>query len=267
MGKAEIVHFVRRFFQFREHVLEFILNKQKYVYHKGTKLTFSTPNALCDYRASSFSDKEPETLDWIDSMDDGCIFWDIGANVGIYSVYVAKTKNAKVWAFEPSVFNLEFLARNIVLNELEENIHIMPIALNNSVGFNLMRHSTTNWGGALSAFDKEYGQDGRKLNDIFSYLTFGVSLDFAVKNLNIPLPDYIKIDVDGIEHLILEGGVDAINNAKELLVEVNEDFEEQRIQCDEILKKNGFVLKNKGAYPNATLKIANQIWQNIRLVD
>ena len=40
----------------------------------------------------------------------------------------------------------------------------------------------------------------------------------------IPLPDYIKIDVDGIEHYILKGSEKVINNAKSVLIEINDDF-------------------------------------------
>ena len=50
----------------------------------------------CDFLAESFSKKEPDTLAWIDLIPEGSLIWDIGANVGLYSVYAAKARNCKV---------------------------------------------------------------------------------------------------------------------------------------------------------------------------
>ena len=261
MTKATIIHFIMSIIRVREHLIRFILNRKSEVNHNGVKLWFATPNYICNYRARSFSTKEPETLAWIDEFGNDEVFWDIGANVGIYSVYAAKARNSKVWAFEPSVFNLEFLARNINLNGMQEHIHILPIALNDKIGFNTMRHSSASWGGALSVFDKDYGQDGKKIANNISYITLGLTIDFAVSSLEVPLPDYVKMDVDGIEHLILSGGKQSISNAKEILIEINEDFEEQRKLCYEILQECGFELSSKGAYVNKDLKLSNQIWK------
>ena len=60
---------------------------------------FSVPNSLSYYRVNTFSSKEPETLEWIDSFSADSVFWDIGANVGLYSIYAAKTKNIQIFSF------------------------------------------------------------------------------------------------------------------------------------------------------------------------
>ena len=98
---------------------------QNYVNHNEIKLSFVTPNPLNIYRVKSFSTKEPETLEWIDSFTNDSVFWDVGANIGLYSCYAATKKGCDVIAFEPSVFNLELLARNISNNQLLEKISIM----------------------------------------------------------------------------------------------------------------------------------------------
>lgn len=257
-----ILSFFYRVFSIREFLLNLLLNKKTKIKHKNISLIFYTPNQLCKYRANSFSTKEPDTLCWIDSFEKNKVFYDIGANVGIYSVYAAK-RGMQVVAFEPSLFNLEILARNINLNYLQETIRILPIALNSKNGINKMRHSTTQWGGALSTFEKQYGFDGKALNEVFSYLTLGITLDFTIKYFDLFPPDYIKLDVDGIEHLILQGGTKYIKDVKEVLVEVNEYFEEQNESCNEILKSYGFTLINKGNYPDSSLRVANQIWKNV----
>ena len=74
----------------------------------GNNYIFSIANPLLRLRAETFLTKEPETLEWIDRMNDDSVLWDIGANVGIYSIYAAVSKRANVIAFEPSFFNLEF---------------------------------------------------------------------------------------------------------------------------------------------------------------
>ena len=51
-------------------------------------------------------------------------------------------------------------------------------------------------------------------------------MDDAVQRLDIPVPDYIKMDVDGIEHLILKGGSRVLREVAGILIEVNEDYKE-----------------------------------------
>ena len=70
-------------------------------------------NNVTKYRNDTFFTKEPETLEWIDKFTKNSVFWDVGANVGLYSIYAAKTRDCNVTAIEPSVFNLELLAKNI----------------------------------------------------------------------------------------------------------------------------------------------------------
>ena len=76
--------------------------------------------------------KEPETLEWIDGFDkkDKITFWDVGANIGLYSVYAAtKFDNIDVTAFEPSTSNLRILSRNISENNLNNKIKINQLPL------------------------------------------------------------------------------------------------------------------------------------------
>ena len=60
-------------------------------------------------------------------------------------------------------------------------------------------------------------------------------------------PSLIKIDVDGIEHLILKGASKTLRSKKlkSLFIEVYDDFEEQAHQVTTILESAGFALKEK----------------------
>ena len=105
--------------------------------NKETK--FFVPNDIIKWRLDSLFSKEPETLEWIDSFEsnkgEDIIFWDIGANIGLYSIYAAqKHKNIIIYSFEPSTSNLRVLSRNISINELQNKIIInqFPYLIKNS---------------------------------------------------------------------------------------------------------------------------------------
>jgi len=226
-------------------ILKSSLEKVGETSHNGVHLKFAIPNALCEWRVETYSSKEPETLEWIDCIPAEAVFWDIGANIGLYSVYAAKKRGCSVYAFEPSVFNLELLARNIYLNDLSNKVCILPLALSDQMSISAMCMTSTDWGGALSSFGKEFGWDGKTINKTFEYSMLGVSMDDVVNKLNIPLPEYIKMDVDGLEHFILKGGTSVISQIKEIIIEVNDDFVEQAEQCQSLLKQAGLTLKEK----------------------
>lgn len=250
---------------FYNQVVKHATGKTLTVAHGSLKLTLATPNLLCRYRAETFSTKEPETLDWIDGMPNGAILWDIGANVGLYSIYAAMQRKCRVWAFEPSVFNLECLARNVFLNGVIDQVCLVPLALSDRLGANRLHMTSTDWGGALSTFGQTYGHDGKRLQEIFEFPVLGLSMDDAVLRMGMPQPDYVKMDVDGIEHLILSGGPTVMRGVKGILIEVNDDFRELEVQCRTLLTSAGLKLKEKVHAPamsaNPQFKNTyNQIW-------
>ena len=76
--------------------------------------------------------------------------------------------------------------------------------------------------------------------------------------------DYIKIDVDGIEHLILSAGLNVLENVKEVLIEINDDFTYQSTICNQILINSGLKLKRKDSADvisnNSASNVFNQVW-------
>lgn len=248
-----------------EQVLVSATSRTRRIRHKSVDLTFVVPNQLNHFRVETFSTKEPETLEWIDSIPRGSVLWDIGANVGLYTCYAAKAGHCRVFAFEPSVFNLELLARNIFLNGLTARATIVPLPLSDTLAVSALNMSSTDWGGALSTFGQGYGHDGRALHKMFEFQTIGISMVDAVVQLRIPQPDYIKMDVDGIEHLILKGGGEVVRNAKGVLIEINDEFERQRVDSTRYLQEAGLMLKEKrhsDMIENSPFRSTyNQIWQ------
>lgn len=247
-----------------DQVLDISLSRAKTVQHQGLALTFAVPNKLNFFRVDSFSAKEPETLEWIDGIPQGSVLWDIGANIGLYTCYAAKARRCRVVAFEPSVFNLELLARNISLNGLTGNVTIVPFPLTDALTISTLNMTTTEWGGAMSTFDQSYTYDGSVLKKVFELRVIGLSMDEALALLRIAQPDYIKMDVDGIEHLILKGGTEVLKNIKSVLIEINDDFEEQAVNSVRYLREAGLVVKAKrhaNMFDHSPYKNSfNQIW-------
>ncbi len=241
-------------------IIDNAMNQKREVNYRSHHMTFAVPNCLNQYRISTFATKEPETLEWIDSIPVGSVLWDVGANIGLYAIYAAKARNCRVYAFEPSVFNLELLARNIFSNALQSQIVIVPVALSDKAGSSMFKMSNTDWGGALSTFGESFDQNGNVMNEVFEYQTIGVSMNDAVRLLEIPVPKFIKIDVDGIEHFILRGGVDVLNKVESVLVEINDDFVAQADQTEQHLKNAGLSLHRKCDLGGGSNNQYNQWW-------
>ena len=72
------------------------------------------------WRASTYETKEPDTMDWIRTHVRDGVLYDVGANIGQYSLYAAKLRAEplEVLAFEPEALNHAKLVRNIVHNGL-----------------------------------------------------------------------------------------------------------------------------------------------------
>ena len=231
----------------RQLFINHIDNDVQLTKHGSVRFKLYTPNHICNFRHQTFSTKEPEILEWIEEYGGG-VFFDIGANIGIYSLFYTQAKQGNVYSFEPSVFNLRQLAKNISINELSERITIVPNPLSESTGIAKFINGSADEGGALSAFGVEYGHDGEPIISDINYSVLGFSLDdMFEKSVLTEKPSLIKIDVDGIEHLILKGAAKTLKSEelKSLFIEVNDDFKEQANQVKDVLESAGFVLKEK----------------------
>ena len=240
--KRSILNWFKDFFQKDSYKKISILNKE---------VNFFIPNQLTDWRIKTFFTKEPETLEWIDSFEkkDKIIFWDIGANIGLYSIYsVLRHENVSTISFEPSTSNLRVLSRNISINNLENKIKILSAPLSNKENqFLTMNEGDFVEGGALNTFGENYDFAGELFDSKMKYKILGTTIKNLLDNNILEIPNYIKIDVDGIEHLILEGAGKYLKDRriKSLSIEINEDFKEQYNKVIEIMDQNEFKLLHK----------------------
>ena len=232
----------RFLYWFREFLEE---DSYKSIEIENKKLNFFIPNEITNWRVHTFFTKEPETLNWIDSFSgDKIVFWDIGANIGLYSIYAAsKHSNIEIISFEPSVNNLRILSRNIYKNKLVSKIKIFQLPLSDDKNiFSSMNEAEFTEGWSMSAFGETTNYEGLEFSPKHNYQIFGTNINYLLDNKFLPFPNYIKIDVDGLEHKILNGANKFLNNPdlKSLLIELNRDFSEQFDTVQNIMKTNNF---------------------------
>ena len=213
-------------------------------------LVFFTPNNLTKWLVNTMLTKETETINWINGFKKKkIIFWDIGANLGLYSIYAAiKHKNILIYSFEPSVNNLRILSRNIFINNLKKKIIINQIPLTNKKNKYLtMSQRSFIEGDALNTFGEKFNFEGKKMKSTHNYQIYGTTIDSLVNTKSTQLPNYIKIDVDGIEHLILSGGKKLLKNKNilSIIIEINDKFKKQHKSIFKILKSCNFELYKK----------------------
>lgn len=201
------------------------------------------------WRSQTLYVKEPEMIEWIDKMEDDAIVWDIGANVGLYSVY-AGIKGLKVFAFEPSALNTFLISKNIEINNLKDNVFLFPIAVSDKNEFGYLNMTSTSLGGALNEFNetdiKSVGDGAYKADVVFKQGMFAYSSDELIEKYDFEVPNYIKIDVDSIEDRIVYGADKTLFNQKVKGVFLELDETEERTQkLIDFLAKRGLKLKEK----------------------
>jgi len=197
-------------------------------------------------RARTYSIKEPDTLDWLDQFKPDTCFFDIGANIGQYSLYPAKKygKSIRVFAFEPQSNNYYSLNKNIYLNSLAEIISSYCIAVSGKTEFSKLFIPKFIPGGNRSQFGQE---NTRHMKIPASHVQgmFGATLDDLCDKWGFPCPNYIKIDVDGIEIPILKGARNVLTNPRLISVIIELGTSEEQQQAVQLMQEAGFRIKHK----------------------
>lgn len=233
-------------------------NSYQSIYIANKSAKFFTPNYITSQVTKDFFNKEPETIEWIDNFkikNGKIIFWDIGANIGIYSIYAAlKHKNIEIISFEPSTSNLRILSRNISINKLEEKIIINQFPLSNKRNkYLLFKENKFMEGLGMHSWGENFNYEGKSLKSENKYKIYGTDINYLIDKKILKIPDFIKIDVDGIEHLILKGASKYLSNKKikSVSIELNEKFKKQYQSVFKTMKKNNFYFKHKKRAENS----------------
>lgn len=196
--------------------------------------------------------KEPEMTAWFEAFfKEGDVFYDIGANVGAYSLIAAHLFDGKVkvYAFEPGFPNFSQLSKNIYINKSGESIVPLQVALSDQTGISVFNYNNLVAGGALHALDKAVDYKGDMFEPIFKQEVISFRLDDFIRFFNIPAPNHVKVDVDGIELKILKGADKTLRRSelKTLMIEINEAMPEAK-NIIEFLENIGFFVHSKHRY-------------------
>lgn len=191
--------------------------------HGDIPLVFFTPNQNVLWRVQTLYTKEPDTIAWLESFEPGQVLVDVGANIGLYSTFAAKIRGVRVFAFEPESQNYAVLNRNLYYNQLDKLVSAFPVALADETKIDMLRLSKFVMGGSYNTFSDVTTAFGTPVRSSFVQGSFGTTLDKLIADGVVPVPDYIKIDVDGIEPKVLSGMMNTLNEAKvkSVLVEVD----------------------------------------------
>ena len=211
--------------------------------YQGKNVKFYTPTKKTAGRVKKIFRKEPITITWMDNMKQGDIVIDIGANVGMYSLMSAVCRSARVYAFEPEASNFNLLCMNIRLNNMGNRVTAYCAGNLDYDGFsvlNIAENRDVGPGGSCHTVDEELNFDLTKMNVVFKQGINTVMLDTFCKQMNI-VPDHIKMDVDGLEHRVINGGLETIEKAKTVIIELNTNLQEHNNAVSK-MKSLGFKL-------------------------
>lgn len=194
-------------------------------------LCFNVASDLERYRVESALDKEPETIAWIDGWSATAVgadvFFDVGANMGIYSLYAAyRHPHLSGYSFEPVSNNYTALQQNVWLNQWQ-NVHPFNLALANETKITELFLSDTRVGNSGAQIGEAVNEKGERYEALRIEKVLSISLDRLVGEFGLPTPNFVKIDVDGHETDILNGMMQVLSapTLKSLLVEFNDDDE------------------------------------------
>lgn len=198
------------------------------------------------WRYDTLLDKEPETIEWIDSFEPGDVLWDIGANVGIYSIY-AGVKGVRTFAFEPHFANYHQFCTTIALNDLQDRVTPLCLAFAETKSISEMHLASLDIGTSMSNFGEALDFRGNAFRAAFRQGMVGYDIDSFIADFGMGVPTHLKIDVDGIELPIVKGARRTLADPrlKSVSIELIETDEAQVAAVTEILEAAGLRFVHK----------------------
>lgn len=136
-------------------------------------------------------------------LKNGSVFYDVGANVGFYSLLAAQLVHpGTVFAFEPVEENLSYLRAHLEINHID-NIKVHGLAISDRCGTSAFVTEATRAMGRLTS-------DGETIVSTYT-------LDRIIQEGLAPPPDCIKMDIEGAEFSALMGATECFSRYRPLL--------------------------------------------------
>ncbi len=162
----------------------------------------------------------------------GMTVFDVGAHVGYFSLIMSRLvgSGGEIYAFEPRDLNRDFLKTHIRLNKIS-NVRVHSHCLGNHIG--------------QVRFETRTGSGTGHVSSSGNVTVSMTTIDALVKGGVIPLPDLIKVDVEGAELLVLQGGYESIRKQRPtMILAVHSNLIE--LECRSLLEPLGYVFKDLG---------------------
>ncbi len=162
----------------------------------------------------------------------GSVVFDVGAHAGLYALLASVLVGpaGSVVAFEPLPRNLRYLREHLRINRIS-NVRVIEAAVSARTGTTLFAEGPDSFSGRID-------EDGVLRVPL-------VGLDDMILRGEIPAPDYIKIDAEGAERLVLDGARATLAAAHPTLF-LSVHTPELRRECAEILRGLGYDLRSAG---------------------
>lgn len=226
-------------------------------------IRFHCPGALPAWRAETLLEKEPDTIAWLDSLPADAVLWDVGSNVGVFTLYAAR-RGCRVVSFEPCINNYEILCRNLAINGLEERTQAFCLALSDKTGSGVLNLPFLRPGAALVQFGERMNAVdvlGKPSAVVFRQMCLGYAADEFLRVFAPPFPTAMKIDVDGLEHAIIAGaaGLLADQRLRTLLLELDMADRQATGTTLERIRDAGFALTEPPAQELEAARLAGTI--------
>ena len=194
------------------------------------------------YKKDSFFQHDVEVRYWIrDNVKENQVLWDIGANMGWFSLYAALKQGVRVHAFEPYVPVLMELTQNIHLNRCHDRVRAYGVAIGLKTSMERLRlHEIIamqgqGWRGIDQKRTKAPEHSDLIPSDDQTLGFFdipSVTMDDACRVFGIEQPHHIKIDIDGLEVEVLTAKTQQVlSQVQSLMVEVEYE-DRQRLQAE-----------------------------------
>lgn len=217
--------------------------KAEYLCWKGLSgLTGNWYNGLMEMEEMAFS---------VHFLREGDHFYDIGANVGAYSILASQETKCNVHSFEPHPETFQWLKRNINLQRIQ---------------------------GLVTAYNFGLGQENKvvrfsaNLDCINHVLTNneGNGIEVTVKildDLKLPIPSLIKIDVEGFEYEVLKGSEKLLGDLtlKAIIIELNGSGKKYGIEdtfIDSYLRNYNFIPYTYDPFKRELIKLDSFLSHN-----
>jgi FkbM family methyltransferase len=188
----------------------------------GGALSFRVYSPVERHRVAEYGGEREILQCFLGLLKPDDVVYDIGASVGLFTVAAARrVARGVVYTFEPDPDTRARLIENVALNQLE-NVHVMPWAVSDSASEVVL------YTDGAAGFAPSFVRQERPGAPTGQVRVSTRALDDALAQNELPLPDVLKIDIEGAEALCLAGAARLLQGAfgsrpRVLLLELHPD--------------------------------------------